>query len=107
MNSDKTTITAPVHGIAITPGPWYFGKYADRVTATENSDGRDSICHVYATNQRDNATAIAAVPELLNLVACAYRALHRGQWEAGETDAELCKRINDTMCDHFGNDWCA
>lgn len=48
-----------------TPGPWHFGKYADRVTATEDSDGRDSICHVYG-NQQANARLIAAAPEMLN-----------------------------------------
>jgi len=48
-----------------TPGPWYSGKYADRVTLSEESDGSDSICHVYQPSQRSNARLIAASPELL------------------------------------------
>lgn len=52
-----------------TASPWHFGKYADRVTATEDSDGTDSICHVYAGNQRANARLISAAPDLLEVWA--------------------------------------
>lgn len=43
--------------------------------------------------------------ELAELVLRCYRALHRGEWEEGETDAELSDRINDVMSNHFGSDW--
>ena len=53
------------NGLKHTPGPWYSGKYIDRVTLSEESDGSDSICHVYQPSQRANARLIAASPELL------------------------------------------
>ena len=58
-----------------TAGPWHFGKYADRVTATEDSDGTDSICHVYAGNQRANARLISAAPDLLEACEAYLRAM--------------------------------
>ena len=58
-----------------TPGPWYYGKYADRVTATEDSDGRDSICYVYSGNQRANAQLISAAPDLLKACEAYLRAM--------------------------------
>lgn len=35
------------------------------MTATEDSDGSDSICHVYSGNQRANARLISAAPDLV------------------------------------------
>lgn len=46
---------------AATPGPWWHGKYYDRVTRTADGDGSDSIAHVYGgRGQNDNAAYIAA-----------------------------------------------
>ena len=126
MSSEKTTNAAPVHGIVVTPGPWFvelrncsIGCCGDmgHINAQYDGDTKPGrrIAVVDGGNavwlregeSEGNRTAIAAVPDLLELVARAYLALHRGQWEDGETDAELCERINDTMCSHFGNNWCA
>lgn len=114
--------TEPLHSISITPGPWkvcsandnncqcglIWSTTADCVVATSVSRDNENITCGEGVDREQanrNGRAVAAVPDLLDLVASAYRALHRGQ--DGETDAELCERINDTMCNHFGNDWTA
>lgn len=62
-----------------TPGPWYFGKYADRVTLTPDSDGTDSICHIYGgRNQRDNAKLISLAPSLLRACELGLQRLESG-----------------------------
>lgn len=54
---------------AHTPGPW-FNTWANRITPTKNSDGSDSIAHVYdRKNMAEyiaNARLIAAAPKMLD-----------------------------------------
>ena len=106
---ESGTDTVPVHGIVITPGPWEvvgdWGGFSVRLPEMRPSGAQVVARCDRLANREHDATAIAALPDLLNLVARSYRALHRGEWEDGETESELCDRINDVMCDHFGNDW--
>jgi hypothetical protein len=77
-----------------TPGPWYYGKYADRVTKTKNSDGSDSICHVYTGNQAANARLIAAAPEMLELLmSCRAFASYEGHIDLMNRIDKLIERI--------------
>ena len=34
-----------------------------------------------------------------------YRALHRQEWETGETEAELAEAIHDWGCNNYGPTW--
>ncbi len=93
-----------------TPGPWErFGKIGERelirVRACVGKDRTGRNIYVEIHDKPEDARLIAAAPELLSLVARAYRALHRGQWEDGETDDELAERIHNVMMNHFGKNW--
>lgn len=45
------------------------------------------------------------IAELKLLVLRCYKALHRGGWQDGESDAELSEAINDKMSELFGVNW--
>lgn len=122
MQPEKAAMSAPVHAVVITPGPWQvcgasdkncpcgliWSTAADCVVATSVSRDNESVTCGEGVDREQanrNGLAIASVPELLELVARSYRALHREEWEDGETESELSDRINDVMCNHFGNDW--
>lgn len=97
--------------IVHTPGPWVVSPGHHFAVGTKTT-----ACPIVnwmgfddSFRQREehlaNAKLIAASPDMLELVRRAYKALHRGQWEEGETDAELSSRIADVMGSHFGDNW--
>lgn len=122
---ENETEKASHHCVVHTPGPWEVVEYGWEQGADTNFKGsvnavssgyedrptRIASAGMFGISGRSvneaaaNAKLIAASPELFDLVVRCYRAIHRDEWEDGETESELMDRISDTMHSHFGETW--
>lgn len=97
-----------------TPGPWKVSRrfdvyqdigYAAGGTYIGTTRGNKPLPASVQRVDEANAKLIAAAPDMKELLVRCYNAIHRQQWQDGETESELSERINDLMDQHFGMDW--
>ena len=100
-----------------TPGPWGIEQTTNRgYVGPLSADGKlkhvvtyigtgEQLSPESLAERQANLQLLAAAPDMLSLVVRCYRALHRDEWEDGETESELTERINDIMHNNFGEAW--
>lgn len=76
------------------------------------SGKNSSVCYadIYAGGNINGLAIIKGsktmdVGKALDLIHRTYNALHKGHWEDGESESELCESINDYMSGIFGLGW--
>ena len=67
-------------------------------TSTFNAD-------VAASAIIKHGDAMGEIDKLKKLVVRCYRAIHRNEWQDGETESELSDAINDQMHSLYGDGW--